>query len=105
MKGVLEEEGILCEIRNETIYRIMPGAAFRPEVWVREEDYAQACEVIDGWSQSQTTSRKVANKPKRQAPHWASILFLIVCWLSSPLFCCRFGVTESCGEILSLTGR
>ena len=52
MKGMLEEAGITCEVRNETIYPVMPGAPFQPEVWVREEDYVQACEVIDGWGQT-----------------------------------------------------
>ena len=55
LRGLLEEAGIACEVRNESISTILPGAAFQPEVWIlNEDDYGRACEVRDAWRQSPT---------------------------------------------------
>ena len=53
LRGLLEEVGISCEVRNETVYAILPGAAFQPEIWVlNDADWERACEIRDGWRQS-----------------------------------------------------
>lgn len=53
LKGLLEEAGIPCEVRNEATYANLPGAAFQPEIWVlNDTDYERACEVRDRWQQS-----------------------------------------------------
>ena len=50
LKGLLEEAGIACEIRNESIHPNLPGAAFQAEIWVAsDDDYAKACRVRDAW--------------------------------------------------------
>ena len=53
LKGLLEEAGIACEVRNENTYANIPGAAFQPEIWVLNDiDYQRASEVRDAWRQS-----------------------------------------------------
>lgn len=53
LKGILDEAGITCEIRNQEIYPNFPGAAFQPEIWVIEETkFREACEVRDAWLES-----------------------------------------------------
>ena len=52
LKNLLEENGIVAEVRNESAHSNFPGAAFQPEVWiVNDEDYRKACEVRDTWCQ------------------------------------------------------
>lgn len=46
LKGLLDEAGVACEIRNESTYSNLPAAPFQPEIWVvNDEDYTKACEV------------------------------------------------------------
>lgn len=53
LRGLLEQAGIACEVRNESIYPNLPGAAFQPELWIlNDDDYGKACEVRDAWRQS-----------------------------------------------------
>lgn len=48
LKGLLDDTGIACEIRNESSYPNFPGAAFQPELWILSDaDYQKACEVRD----------------------------------------------------------
>ena len=52
LRGLLEQAGIACEVRNENIFATLPGAAFQPEVWIlNDDDYSRACEVRDAWRQ------------------------------------------------------
>ena len=52
LKSLLEENGIVAEVRNESAHSNFPGAAFQPEVWVvNDEDYEKAREVRDIWCQ------------------------------------------------------
>ncbi len=51
LQGLLQEEGIACEIRNESTHPNLPGAAFQPEIWVvHDDDYEKACVLRDAWS-------------------------------------------------------
>jgi hypothetical protein len=53
LKGLLDDEGIACEVRNESSSANFPGAAFQPELWVvSDADYERACEVRDACWQS-----------------------------------------------------
>ena len=53
LRGLLEEVGISCEVRNETVYAILPGASFQPEIWVlNDADWERGCEIRYGWRQS-----------------------------------------------------
>src|SRR5438552_3576813 len=48
LKGLLDDAGIHCEIRNENSSANFPGAAFQPELWVlNDTDYEKACDVRD----------------------------------------------------------
>ncbi len=67
LKGLLDQAGITCELRNESIYPILPGAAFQPEVWVRKEDYTRACAVLNAWRQTTpgAQAQETAGTPNR----------------------------------------
>ncbi len=55
LKGLLDEAGIACEVRNESTATNLPGAEFQPEIWVlNENDYARAGEIRDACCQSAT---------------------------------------------------
>ena len=48
LKGMLEREGIACEITNETA--TLPGAVFYPELWVvNDADFPAASGVLDAF--------------------------------------------------------
>jgi hypothetical protein len=42
----LEAAGILCELRNDLVSQAFPTTPFAPEVWVREEDYEMALQLL-----------------------------------------------------------
>ncbi len=53
LKGILDETGIACEIRNENTSSNFPGAEFQAEAWVLDDsDYDRACEMRDDWQKS-----------------------------------------------------
>ncbi|MBK7341920.1 MAG: DUF2007 domain-containing protein [Saprospiraceae bacterium] len=43
----LEQEGITGMLRNETIHGILPVQALAIQLWIHEEDEAQAREILD----------------------------------------------------------
>ncbi len=46
LKGMLMEEGIGCEVTNDTMP--LPGAEFYPKLWVTEDaDFARAAAVLE----------------------------------------------------------
>src|SRR5271169_5289371 len=46
LKGMLAEDGIVCEVTNDTVP--LPGAEFYPKLWVVEDsDFAKAAEVLE----------------------------------------------------------
>ena len=45
-RSVLEAADILCEIRNDAVSQAFPGVPFASEIWVRDEDYAEATRVL-----------------------------------------------------------
>ena len=48
LKDLLDQAGILSEVRNENLYSNFPGAPFQPELWVlNDDDYPKACEIRD----------------------------------------------------------
>jgi hypothetical protein len=78
LKGLLEEAGIPCEVRNEATYANLPGAAFQPEIWVlNDTDYERACEVRDGWRQSIPT--QASERPQEESPVAALRFIGFVC--------------------------
>jgi hypothetical protein len=42
----LQNAGIECEMRNEHLSPAMPGAPFYPEIWVRDDQFAEAQELL-----------------------------------------------------------
>ena len=43
----LENAGIPCEVRNESLSQVIPGIAFEPELWIlNDEDYPEASELL-----------------------------------------------------------
>jgi len=51
VKGMLAEEGIECEVTNDTIP--YPGALFDPQLWVvKDSDFARASAVVEVFRKS-----------------------------------------------------
>lgn len=46
IRGMLETAGIVCEVRNEVVSRVMMGVQFAPELWVPDEDYDAAVGLV-----------------------------------------------------------
>lgn len=47
IRSVLEASGIECEVRNEAVSQVIAGTiAFAEEIWVRDENYEEAREVV-----------------------------------------------------------
>jgi hypothetical protein len=46
IRSMLEVANINCEVRNGEVSRVMIGAQFAPELWVREEDYDEAVRLV-----------------------------------------------------------
>jgi hypothetical protein len=48
LKGMLMEEGISCEVTNDTMP--LPGAEFYPKLWIAEDaDFARAAAVLEAF--------------------------------------------------------
>jgi hypothetical protein len=45
-KNILAEAGILCEVRNGDVSGVFPAPSFYEELWVPEEDYSKASELL-----------------------------------------------------------
>jgi hypothetical protein len=72
LKTLLDEAGIPCEIRNDTIYQNLPGAAFQPELWVlNEKDYPAACEICDAWRESVVVEAEPADSNNKRRPDYS----------------------------------
>ena len=49
IKNILADNGIVCEVRNGDVSRIVPAAPFYEELWVTDEDYPKASELLASW--------------------------------------------------------
>jgi hypothetical protein len=49
LKNILADAGIVCEVRNGDISRIVPAPPFYEELWVSEEDYPKAADLAASW--------------------------------------------------------
>ena len=47
LKGMIEQEGIACEVTNYTAP--IPGAEFYPKLWVEDNDFAKASSVLSAF--------------------------------------------------------
>ena len=57
VKGMLAEEGIACEVTNDT--SAYPGAVFYPELWVVDDsDFAAASAVLEAFRKSPPSKLK-----------------------------------------------
>ena len=45
-RSMIEAAGITCETRNDAVSQALVGAPFYSELWVRDEDYAAAAELL-----------------------------------------------------------
>ena len=82
LKGLLDEAGIPCEVRNENTHANLPGAVFQPEIWVfNDTDYERACDVRDGWRQSVSTqvSERVEDRAYAPALRLMGLVCLAAC--------------------------
>lgn len=46
IRSLLEAAEIPCEVRNEAVSQAMIGIPFSPEVWVRDEDFEEAVQLL-----------------------------------------------------------
>ncbi len=47
IRSVLDASNIECEVRNQAVSQVMAATtAFAEEIWVRDEDYAEASEIV-----------------------------------------------------------
>ena len=46
VKNMLADAGILCEVRNGDISQIVPAPSFYEELWVQDEDFPKATELL-----------------------------------------------------------
>jgi Putative prokaryotic signal transducing protein len=88
LKGLLDEAGIATELRNESIYPNLPGAAFQPEIWVVDEkDYERACELRDAWHQPIPGAEVETREPDTSGLTFVGLVLLAGCavlaWLSA----------------------
>lgn len=49
VKNMLANSGIVCEVRNGDVSRIVPAPSFYAELWVSETTYPKAAEVLGTW--------------------------------------------------------
>jgi hypothetical protein len=49
LKNLLEEAGIFCQLRNQQLSRIVPTPPFYEELWVHDENFEQAAELVNSW--------------------------------------------------------
>lgn len=47
VKNMLANAGIVCEVRNADVSRIVPAPSFYAELWVSEETHPKAVEVLE----------------------------------------------------------
>jgi hypothetical protein len=48
LKSLLDEAGIGCEIRNQSMSSVLPFPEFQAELWVTsDDDYVRACQIRD----------------------------------------------------------
>ncbi|MGH7712800.1 MAG: DUF2007 domain-containing protein, partial [Gemmatimonadaceae bacterium] len=71
--AVLENAGIEAVIRGEHMGALPLGPASRPSVWVRDEDYDTACELLD-------VKPELAN-PSNQARSPVRLLIVVIIML------------------------
>jgi hypothetical protein len=48
-RNMLSDAGIHCEVRNADVSRIVPAPSFYEELWVSDEDYGKASEMLASW--------------------------------------------------------
>jgi hypothetical protein len=60
LKNMLADAEIDCEARNAAVSAVIPAAPFYEELWVSDEDYAKATELLESWQQT----------PSSQAASW-----------------------------------
>ena len=68
LKDVLEQEGILCTIKNQqgsSLAGEVPFAEVFPELWVlNDNDFPKALEFLENWRQAQPTETTGWTCPK-----------------------------------------
>jgi hypothetical protein len=77
LKNMLADAGIECEVRNGDVSRIVPAPPFYEELWVSEQDYPKASELLESWRQETVASGSAWTCPacgERIEPQFSS------CW-------------------------
>lgn len=60
LQNMLKESGVACEVRNGDLAQIVPAPPFYEELWVSDEEYPRAAELLSSW-----------RRPPASAPSWA----------------------------------
>jgi Putative prokaryotic signal transducing protein len=56
LRNMLENAGIVCEVRNGDVSRTFPAPPFYEELWVADEEQARASELVSSWQQPPAAS-------------------------------------------------
>jgi len=56
LRNMLDDSGVGCEVRNGDISRIVPAPPFYEELWVSEDDYPKASELVNSWRRPPSSS-------------------------------------------------
>lgn len=51
IKNMLADSDIVCEVRNGEVSRVVPAPSFYEELWVSEDSYPRAAELLASWQQ------------------------------------------------------
>ena len=49
LRNMLSDSGIVCEVRNGDVSRTIPAPPFYEELWVSDENYDRASELLASW--------------------------------------------------------
>ncbi len=64
VKNMQADSGIVCEVRNGDVSRIVPAPSFYAELWVSETTYPKAAEVLATWQRPLAPSAAPGRAPR-----------------------------------------
>ena len=64
LKNMLANADVVCEVRNGDVSAIVPAPSFYEELWVSEESYEKASELLASWQRPNSTQTPAWTCPK-----------------------------------------
>jgi hypothetical protein len=63
LHNMLEDAGITCEVRNGDVSRTIPAPPFYEELWIPDEEYLKASELLSSWQRPPPSGSAAWNCP------------------------------------------